>query len=69
MIKIITKSGESKNVEEKQVEEFKANFKGPLLTSADEEYDEVRKIWNGMIDKKPALIARCLGVADVIGEG
>lgn len=66
MIKVITKSGESKNVKEKQVEEFKANFKGPLLTSVDEEYDEVRKIWNGMIDKKPALIARCLGVADVI---
>jgi FAD/FMN-containing dehydrogenase len=65
-IKIITKTGDSKNVEEKQFEEFKANFKGPLLTSADEEYDEVRKIWNGMHDKKPALIARCLGVADVI---
>jgi FAD/FMN-containing dehydrogenase len=65
-IEITTKSGESKNFELAQVEEFKANFKGPLLTSVDEEYDEVRKIWNGMHDKKPAFIARCLGVADVI---
>ncbi len=65
-IKIITKTGESKNVEEKQFEEFKANFKGPCLTSVDEGYDEVRTIWNGMHDKKPAFIARCLGVADVI---
>jgi FAD/FMN-containing dehydrogenase len=64
--KITTKSGESKNVEIAHVDEFKANFKGPLLTSVDEEYDEVRKIWNGMHDKKPAFIARCLGVADVI---
>uniref|UniRef100_UPI0035941397 FAD-binding oxidoreductase n=1 Tax=Aquiflexum sp. TaxID=1872584 RepID=UPI0035941397 len=66
IIKIITKSGDSKHVEEKQVEEFKANFKGPLLTSVSKEYDEVRKIWNGMHDKKPAFIARCWGVADVI---
>lgn len=65
-IKVITKTGESKNVEEKQFEEFKANFKGPCLTSVDEGYDEVRTIWNGMHDKKPAFIARCLGVADVI---
>jgi FAD/FMN-containing dehydrogenase len=65
-IEIITKTGESKNVEEKQFEEFKTNFKGPCLTSVDGDYDEVRKIWNGMHDKKPALIARCLGVADVI---
>ena len=55
-----------KNVEEKHFEEFKANFNGSYLTSLDEEYNEVRKIWNGMHDKKPALIARCLGVADVI---
>ena len=65
-IEVTTKSGEFKNVEEKQVEEFQANFAGPLLTSTDKEYDEVRKIWNGMHDKKPAFIARCTGVADVI---
>ena len=29
-------------------------------------YDEVRKVWNGMIDKHPALIARCTGTADVV---
>lgn len=65
-IKITTKSGKNENVEITRVEEFKANFGGPLLTHLDKEYDEVRKIWNGMHDKKPAFIARCSGVADVI---
>jgi FAD/FMN-containing dehydrogenase len=41
-------------------------LRGPLLSPGDEGYDTVRKIWNAMIDKRPALIARCAGVSDVI---
>ena len=41
-------------------------FSGELLRPADAGYDEARRIHNGMIDKRPALIARCLGVADVV---
>jgi FAD/FMN-containing dehydrogenase len=37
-----------------------------MLLPSDDRYDETRKVWNGMIDKRPALIARCAGVADVI---
>ena len=48
------------------VEEFKSGFRGEILTANDSDYDEVRVIWNGMHDKRPALIARCTGVADVI---
>jgi hypothetical protein len=48
------------------VEEFRAQFGGEVLTAADEGYDIHRKVWNAMIDKHPALIARCHGVADVI---
>lgn len=48
------------------IQEFKAHLQGALLQPGDTGYDEARKIWNGMIDKRPALIARCLGVADVI---
>jgi FAD/FMN-containing dehydrogenase len=40
-------------------------FSGQLLQSADSEYDVARRIHNGLIDKRPALIARCRGAADV----
>ena len=48
------------------VEQFKASLRGETLGSSDDGYDEARKVWNGMIDKRPALIVRCVGVADVI---
>ena len=40
-------------------------FKGDLLRPADAGYDEARAVWNGMFDRRPALIARCAGVSDV----
>ena len=43
-----------------------ATFSGQLLRSGDAGYDEARRVHNGMVDKKPALIARCRGVADVV---
>jgi len=39
---------------------------GPFLMPGDPAYDATRLIWNGMIDRRPAAIARCLGVADVL---
>ena len=48
------------------LEAFRAAFRGPLLTSGDAGYDDVRQIWNAMIDRRPALIARCTGTADVV---
>jgi FAD/FMN-containing dehydrogenase len=48
------------------MEALRAKFLGELLTSQDDGYDEARKIWNGNIDRRPALIARCTGVADVM---
>ena len=48
------------------VEALKAGLRGLLLRAGDAGYDEARTIWNGMIDRRPALIARCAGVADVI---
>jgi hypothetical protein len=45
---------------------LRSAFRGELLRRGDPMYDERRKIWNGAIDRYPALIARCAGVADVI---
>ena len=46
--------------------EFVDGFRGELLKPDDEGYDEARKLFNGMIDRRPAVIARCADVADVI---
>jgi FAD/FMN-containing dehydrogenase len=43
-----------------------ATFSGQLLRPGDAGYDEARRVHNGMVDKKPALVARCRGVADVV---
>jgi len=48
------------------IEELQATFRGRLIQPEDADYDEARKIWNGYIDKHPALIAQCSGTADVI---
>jgi FAD/FMN-containing dehydrogenase len=46
--------------------EFDAAFGGRLFRPDDEGYDEARAVYNGMIDKRPAAVARCSGVADVV---
>jgi FAD/FMN-containing dehydrogenase len=53
-------------IERKSAEEFRERLRGPLLLSGDPGYDDARSIWNAMIDRRPTLIARCLGVADVV---
>jgi FAD/FMN-containing dehydrogenase len=46
--------------------ELAATFSGRLLRPADNGYEDARKVHNGLVDKRPAVIARCRGVADVI---
>ena len=48
------------------VGELGATFGGHLLQPADGAYDEARRVHNGLIDKRPALIAQCRGVADIV---
>ena len=45
---------------------FKLRHKGPVITPNSPEFEESRSVWNAMIDRKPGLVLRCLGVADVI---
>src|SRR3954466_15198177 len=47
-------------------DELQAGFGGRLLAPGDAEYDEARRLHNGMIDKRPALVAQCRSTADVI---
>jgi hypothetical protein len=48
------------------IREFRSSLRGLLLQPGDAGYDAARRVWNGAIDRKPALIARCAGSADVI---
>ena len=48
------------------VSQATTTFGGQLLTPADAGYDEARRVHNGLVDKRPALIARCHGTADVV---
>jgi FAD/FMN-containing dehydrogenase len=48
------------------VDQFRKSLQGPLIQPDDADYEEARKVWNGMFDKHPALIVRCLNDADVI---
>ena len=50
------------------IADFKANLRGRLIQPGDNDYDDSRKVYNGMIHKKPRLIARCAEVADVISS-
>jgi len=53
-------------LDEAAVRELQGSFRGQLVRPGDAIYDECRKVWNGSIDRRPALIARCAGPADVI---
>jgi hypothetical protein len=52
-------------LDETALRELEGSFRGALVRPGDPTYDEHRKVWNGSIDRFPALIARCTGVADV----
>jgi len=49
----------------KDVEDFRRSLRGQLLRAGESGYDSARAIWNRAFDRKPALIARCAGAADV----
>ena len=61
-----TLEGSATELSQEALAALKTRVRGPVFTSADPAYQESRTIWNGMIDRKPALVVRPLGVADVI---
>jgi len=54
-----------KTLSEGAVNNLKKSVRGPVIQPKDSNYDEVRRIWNGMIDRHPALIVQCLEARDV----
>jgi len=54
------------NLQKADIEDFKARFHGVVLLPGDAGYDGARQVWNAMIDRRPALIARCTSPEDVV---
>ena len=54
------------NLEVSKIEEFASQLRGEIVMPSNEYYNETRKVYNGMIDKSPALFAMCVDVADVM---
>jgi len=54
------------DIREADLQELRTSFRGRLISADDPQYDEARRVWNGTIDRHPALIAQCSGAADVI---
>ena len=65
-MEIATLSGDYKIIERAAVDDFRDSLHGESLRPGDAGYDSARLVWNAMVDKRPALIARCSGTADVI---
>lgn len=54
------------SLDQDRLKSLAATFSGALLRPADNGYEEARRLHNGLIDKRPRLIARCLGTADIV---
>jgi FAD/FMN-containing dehydrogenase len=66
MTQLTSLEGSATDVPAEDLQAFKMAFKGAVITADDPAYEETRKIWNAMIDRRPGLIVRCTGTADVV---
>jgi FAD/FMN-containing dehydrogenase len=65
-MKATTTDGREIDLAQDALNGLKMRLRGPVLVAGDAGYEESRIVWNAMIDRRPAVIARCLGTADVI---
>ncbi len=65
-LSLASRLGGAATVEGSRLEAFRGSVRGEALAPGEAGYDRARAVWNGMIDRRPALIVRCSGVADVL---
>jgi FAD/FMN-containing dehydrogenase len=65
-LSILSLNGNEQRLSEEEVAAFAASLRGDLIARDDDRYEDARALWNAMIQRQPALIARCAGTADVI---
>jgi FAD/FMN-containing dehydrogenase len=61
-----TRNGGRTVLDDAVIQGLRADLRGALILPGDAAYDEARRVWNGMVDRRPALIVRCAGAADVL---
>jgi hypothetical protein len=64
--RIRTIDGKERALDDSVIDKLGSGLRGSVLRPADPGYDAARKVWNGMVDKRPGLIVRCAGTADTI---
>jgi hypothetical protein len=67
-LRAVTLTGAEVALGESIIEQFASKLRGELLRPSDPAYEQARLVWNGFINKRPALIARCAGVGDVVDQ-
>lgn len=60
------RDGSDVTIDGEAYDAFESNVHGDVITPESDGYDTARSVWNGMIDKRPALIVKCSGVSDVV---
>src|SRR5512145_2583039 len=67
-MKMKTKEGREIELKQDTLDSLRMRLRGPVFLPDDVGYEGSRTVWNSMIDRRPAVVARCLGVADVIAS-
>ena len=65
----LNRDGEKIQIDGKHIDALRAALRGTLLTAESPGYDDSRLLWNGMIDRRPALVARCISTASFVWAG
>ena len=65
-LRLATSAGDTVEVPTEVLERLRSGWRGSILLPGEAGYDDARTVWNAMIDKRPRLILRCAGVADVL---
>jgi FAD/FMN-containing dehydrogenase len=60
-----TLEGTGTTLTDADIDNLRRSVRGELVVAGEARYDEARRVWNGNVDRRPALIVRCLGAADV----
>jgi len=65
MVDIMTLNGNQSALPAPQISALRSGLRGPVLLAGDEGYEAARRVWNGNVDRRPAVIVRCMNASDV----